>query len=166
MTARWTLDVDTYSEALKLVAAAATEDEWCEQLETAPADALLGKVLCVCAAAAVARAVVTAVAGASPDDASGSVLELLDRWIDDPTDERFDQIATLFFVDGPGPTASSDIAWRALRTATSSVGNYEAGWALQSTCMAAREVGFSSARLRKIVTQELATRLPSPASSG
>jgi hypothetical protein len=129
---------------------------WCAQLESA-ADALTGKVLCVCAAVGVARAVVSACSDC-PEQA-GAALDLLEGWIDDPTEERFDQICATIFPEGELPTLDPHgVVWWALRTATSSVGNGEAGWALASTCGAAETAGFTPELLRDVAEQELAAR--------
>jgi hypothetical protein len=133
--------------------------EWCGQLETSAEDAVVGKVLCVCAAAAVARAVSAADSVVRP--LAAEALDLLVRWIDDPTEERFERICSLIFDEKDPPDHNPDphgvIAW-ALRTATSSVGNFEAGWALESTCSAAVDAGFTFEQIRRIVEQELLAR--------
>src|SRR4051812_21599530 len=110
------------------LAASAADLAWCGRLETAATDATVGKVLCLCAAAAVAREVLATRPGATQQAADA--LELLGHWIDDPTEERFERICSLIF--GNGELCNFDphgVVWWALRTATSSVGNYEAGWA-------------------------------------
>lgn len=100
----------------------------------AASDAVTGKVLCVIAGIAIARAVITKVPGAIERQAEASqLLDLADAWIDEPTDERFDQITAFLFDDERELTEPNDplkVVWRALRIASSSVGNYEAGWAL------------------------------------
>ena len=130
--------------------------EWWDRLDTAPEDAIVGKVLCVCAASAIARAVI-AVGDGMPR--ASDALELLDAWIDDPTEDRFEQICSLLFGDGEPPDLSPHgvVRW-ALRTATSSVGNYEAGWALSGTCEAAELSGFSSEDLCKIAERAVLAR--------
>jgi hypothetical protein len=50
------------------------------------------------------------------------------------------------------------VVWWALRTATSSVGHYEAGWALKTACGAAEDAGFSPDQLRQIAVRELMAR--------
>jgi len=151
----WTWDRGAHPR-VSAVLAPPVADGWCDRLESA-GDALTGKVLCVCAAAAVARAVVAACSN-SPHRAA-EALELLWRWIDEPTDERFDRICATIFPEGePPPLDPHGVVWWALRTATSSVGNGEAGWALASTCAAAEAAGFSPEQLRGLAEQELASR--------
>lgn len=130
---------------------------WCHRLESSAAHAIVGKVLCVCAAAAVARTVLAAQPGAGPECAAA--LALLDQWIDDPTEDRFRQICDTIFSEGELPDLGpGGVAWWALRTATSSVGNYEAGWALASTCGPAVDAGFTPAELRGVVERALLAR--------
>jgi hypothetical protein len=154
----WTWSASAHPRVEGAVSKPSTGLEWCGQLETAAEDAVVGKVLCVCAAAAVARAFLAADPVPSPLGAED--VELLVSWIDDPTEERFERICSLL-DDGEPPDHNPDpygvIAW-ALRTATSSVGNFEAGWALETTCNAAIDAGFSPEQIRKIVKQELLAR--------
>jgi hypothetical protein len=56
------------------------------------------------------------------------------------------------------PDPHGVIAW-ARRTTTSSVGNFEAGWALETTCSAAVDAGFTLEQIRRIVAQDLLARL-------
>jgi hypothetical protein len=135
--------------------------EWCGQLETAVSNAVVGKVLCVCAAAAIALEALEAEAAPGDFQGAAGALKLLGLWIDDPTDERFNRICGLIFGEG-GQAAECDlphVVWWALRTATSSVGNYEAGWALEATCDAAVRAGFHPVQLRRIAERELLSRL-------
>ena len=154
---RWTWDRRGHPRVWAVLVPPAADRGWCGRLESAAADALTGKVLCVCAAAAVARAVLAA----SPEcpEQAGAALGLLERWIDKPTEERFDRICATIFPEGE-PTALDPhgVVWWALRTATSSVGNGEAGWALASTCVAAEAAGFSSEQLHGLAEEELASR--------
>jgi hypothetical protein len=86
-------------------------------------------------------------------------VDLLGRWIDDPTDERFERICSFVFGEGMPPHLDPHgVIWRALRTATSSVGAFEAGWALATVCSAAIDAGFDPEQLRGIVKQELLSR--------
>jgi hypothetical protein len=142
VTLRWTWDASMHPG----VASALTSSNWCNELEQSASDPIIGKVLCVCAGLAVAREVV----GDSPANSS-EALKLLDDWIDDPTVERFDRICDIIF----GPDESVEVGphgviWWALRTATSSVGNFEAGWALSSTCGAAVASGHDPEVLRAV----------------
>ncbi len=121
---------------------------WAESLETAALNALEGKVLCVCAALAIARHVH---GEQQPLLADGvAPLRLLEHWIDEPTNERFEQITQLLFDNrrtGIGPIPDR-ISWWALRVATASVGNFEAGWALRSLCDNAVKLGVSPEEMR------------------
>jgi hypothetical protein len=160
---RWTWDVRRHPVLAQTVAdlrGPAAGLEWCAWLEAAAQDEVVGKVLCVCAAAAVARAVL-AVAPLTPGERKQSedALHLLSQWIDDPTDERFERICALIFGRDYGLHGA---VWWALRTATSSVGNDEASWALASTCRAATSAGFNSEQLRAIVRRELMFRQHPP----
>src|SRR3712207_1975500 len=128
---RWTWDGEAHTRVAHVLSQPSTGLGWCGQLETAAADAVVGKVLCVCAAAAVARAVLASCPDTSPQAAIA--LELLVQWIDEPTDERFERICSIIFAEGEPPDLDPHgVVWWVLRTATSSVGNYEAGWALES----------------------------------
>jgi hypothetical protein len=153
---RWTWDRRAHPGVSAVLAPPAADRGWCDRLESV-ADALTGKVLCVCAAAAVARAVLAA----CPDcpEQAGGALDLLVRWTDDPTEERFDRICATIFPEGEPPALDPHgVVWWALRTATSSVGNGEAGWALSSTCGAAEAAGLGPEQLRGLAEQELAAR--------
>jgi hypothetical protein len=131
---------------------------WCDQLESAAGDALTGKVLCVCAGAAMARAVLAECLDA-PSSAAAA-LDLMWRWIDEPTVERFDRICATIFPKGEPPALDAHgVVWWALRIATSSVGYGESGWALGSACSAAERAGFTPEQLRRLAEQELLSRL-------
>lgn len=132
---------------------------WTDSLETAADDAVEGKVLCVCAALAIARHV----HGEQQPLLAGGVapLTLLEQWIDDPTNERFEQITQLLFVNrriGVGPLPDR-ISWWALRVATASVGNYEAGWALRSLCENAAKLGVTPQEMRAHGLRAVSERL-------
>ncbi|NQT40206.1 MAG: hypothetical protein HQ581_22125 [Planctomycetes bacterium] len=134
---------------------------WCDQLESAPADAIVGKVLCVCAGMGIARTVLAAELKDCLCKAAES-LEVLSEWVDCPTDERFEHICALIFDEEqplPDDLDPHGVVWWAIRVATSSVGNYEAGWALTSLCNAAMKVGFDNESLREIARRELLSRL-------
>lgn len=152
MGERWTWD----AAADPGVTTVFSGPDWCHRLESEASDAVVGKVLCVCAALAIAREVV----GETPADPRvAEALDLLERWIDDPTDERFDRICDTLFGDGAqAEIGPHDVIWWALRTATSSVGNTEAGWALSSTCSAAEASGFAREQLRGLAERALQAR--------
>ncbi len=159
-TERWTWSDQAHPRVLRLFDTSIGHD-WCGHLESAPGDAILGKVLCVCAAAAIARGVLGDTSGSLGGGKEvGRALDLLGRWIDDPTEEQFERICGLIFgEDQPWPDSDPHgVAWWALRTATSSVGNFEAGWALNSLCDAATSAGFSGEVLREIAKRELLSR--------
>jgi hypothetical protein len=108
----------------------------------------------VSAASAIARA---AIAAQGQKCQSINALELLDRWVDDATDEALGQISTLIF-DERTDVGLPEVSWWALRTATSSVGNCEAGWALAGTCRAAHRAGLGLDDLREIAARAVMLR--------
>jgi hypothetical protein len=141
---RWTWDAAAHPG----VASALAGPDWCDRLEGAASDALVGKVLCVCAALGVARHVLGEPVA---DPQTAGALDLLDCWIDDPTEERFERIrGTIFGPDEPAEIGPHGVGWWALRTATSSVGNSEAGWALGTVCSAAEAAGFTPEAARVV----------------
>lgn len=131
--------------------------DWCDRLDGA-ATGVISKVLCVCAATAVAREVLARepVVPAAARDA----LNLVEAWIDEPTAERFERICeTIFPPESVPPLDPHGVVWCALRTATSTAEGYgEAGWALRSTCSAAFRAGLSADQLREIAARAVATR--------
>ena len=148
---RWTWDA---SSRLNIAAALAGSD-WCDRLERAGPDALAGKVLCVCAALGVAGEV----ARGRDDPAASEALALLAAWIDDPTEERFDHICGTIFGPGERPELGPHgVVWCALRTATSSVGNGEAGWTLGAVCGAAEQASFGPEAVRSFAEREVLAR--------
>src|SRR4051794_11345794 len=90
----WMWDVRAHPKVARVFATPAAGPGWCDSLEAAPTCPTVGKVLCACVAAAIAREVLAACPVGK--DAAGA-LELLARWIDDPTDERFRGICALLF---------------------------------------------------------------------
>src|SRR5262245_57172076 len=103
---RWTWSATAHPRVEGVVSQPSTGLEWCGQLETSAEGALVGKVLCVCAAAAVARAVSAADPVRRPLGAEA--LNLLVCWIDDPTEERFERICSLIFDEKEPPDFNSD----------------------------------------------------------
>jgi hypothetical protein len=82
----------------------------------------------------------------------------------DRTEERFGRICSLIFAEGEPPNFDPyGVVWWALRTATSSVGFSEAGWALKTACGAAEDAGLSPDQLRQIAARELMSRAHPPA---
>jgi hypothetical protein len=148
---RWTWDDSSRAG----IAAALAGPDWSDRLERAGPDALTGKVLCVCAALGVAGEV----ARGHENPAASEALVLLAEWIDDPTDERFDRICDAIFGPGERPELGPHgVVWWALRTATSSVGNGEAGWALGAVCGAAGQAGFGPEAVRGFAEREVLPR--------
>jgi hypothetical protein len=157
----WKWDTRKHPRVVGVLADSTFGEGWCDKLETAATDAAVGKMLCVCAAAAIARKVADAERLAKEDPQQAvDALDLLGSWIDGPSDERFERICALIFPQGGQPVDPMPprVAWWALRTATSSVGNSEAGWALEATCDAAASAGFTPQELLAIVKQELFSR--------
>src|SRR4051812_32202775 len=116
----WTWDARGHPDVAGVVAAPANDLGWCDRLETSPGDAVVGKVLCVCAAAAIAREVLMTLGGDAWQ--ADAAMELLGRWIDEPTHERFERICSLIFEEGSPEFDPHGVVCWALRTATSSVG--------------------------------------------
>ena len=151
----WTWNAQAHPGVLAVLAEPANDLRWCTLLDKAPTDPVVGKVLCVCAAAAVAREVLST--GSALSLATASVLALLEEWIDSPTAERFDRMCGLIFP--PEQSTLDGLVWGVLRTATSTAEGYgEAGWALESTCSAAVRAGFSPEDLRVIAEQAVWAR--------
>ena len=159
---KWTWEPWAHPRVVRLLAEPADDLEWCVGLDHAPTDAVVGKVLCVCAAVAIAREVLTTGSRIGPDAAVA--LTLLDEWIDDPTEERFDRICGLIFPPERSPDFDPfGLVWWALRTATSTAEGYgEAGWALQSMCGGAVNTGFSPDALRAIAERSVLVRQSLP----
>jgi hypothetical protein len=137
--------------------------DWCDCLEQAPNDVVVGKILCVCVAMAIAREVLLAEMGHAENlRKAAEPLDLLNEWVNCPTDARFERICALIFDEKhllPDDRDPNGVVWWTLRVATSSVGNYEAGWALKSLCSAAGKACFSDNTLRAIAKRELLSRL-------
>ena len=137
----WTCRATDNPSVIKLIDghAATSGRDWAEQLETLAGDAITGKVLCVCAGLAIARRCET-----STMPADDQALSVLQQWIDDPTDQRFERLSAWLIDDPPSrrdPEMAPVTGW-ALRVATSSVGNYEAGFALAALCERAEAAGL------------------------
>jgi hypothetical protein len=139
--------------------------EWCAHIESSATDAVVGKVLCTCAALAIAKEVITTQAsGAEIRHKAAEPLELLDQWIDSPTQERTERICDLLYDDKQAWSDDLDpygVVWWSLRVAMSSVGNFEAGWALETLCSAANEAGFDDETVREIARSALFARVES-----
>lgn len=152
----WTWSPIEHPRVMRVFAEGCTNLDWCDQLETAASDATTGKVLCVCAALGIARRTV----GDSKVDVhlATDALRLLEQWIDDPTGERFDHICSLIFDEDAPALDQSGIVWWSLRVATSSVDNFEAGWALGSACQHAVGAGQNPSDLRRIAQSAVLAR--------
>jgi hypothetical protein len=156
----WTWDVRDHPEVISILDQPDTGKDWCDQLEDAASDLIVGKVLCVCASVAIARKVVDSTPLSENSTASKS-LDLLNCWIDDPTDQRFEQICSLIFDDDTELISDQDphgVVFWALRTATSAIGCSEAGWALGGARDAAMKAGSSEDELRALVKERLLVR--------
>lgn len=154
----WTWEPWAHPRVVSLLAEPAANLGWCARLDHAPTDTVVGKVLCVCTAAAVAREVLTAGPGVGPPAANA--LALLEEWIDDPTEERFNRICGIIFREDQSPDLDPyGLVWWALRTATSTAEGYgEAGWALETACSGALRAGFSPDQLRAIAERAVLAR--------
>lgn len=154
----WTWEPSAHPRVVNLLAESVADLEWCARLEDAPTDPVVGKVLCVCAAAAIAREVLAAGSGVGP--AAAAALALLSDWIDDPTEERLGRICGIIFPPNKSPDLDPyGLVWWALRTATSTAEGYgEAGWALETTCSGALRAGYSPDQLRTIARHTALSR--------
>ena len=153
---KWTWNSIEHPAVMNVLSGECTALNWCDQLETAASDPITGKVLCACAAMGIARGVMRDSKFNSQQ--ATDALVLLQQWIDDPIDERFDRICSLLFgVDAPVLDQFGVTGW-SLRVATSSVGNYEAGWALSGTCEAALKAGYIPVDLCRFAELEIRSR--------
>lgn len=158
--APWTWDVRQHPNVPGVLAEQADDEQWCDRLETAATDLVVGKVLCVCAAAAIAKEVLADYSGNVHPDALAAI-ELVEQWVDDPTVERFDRICkTIFTGDRLGHADPHGAVWSVLRTATSTADGYrEAAWVLASTCDAATRAGFTRERIRAAAQRGVMVRM-------
>jgi hypothetical protein len=153
----WTWSSEDYPSVLKVFSEAENQSsrEWYDQLETA-ADCLTGKVLCVCAGIALARTVIEKkFIDHKETQEANELLDELDKWIDYPTDERNDYIAKFLFEDQLDYTEDTPLetVWSALRIATSSLGNYEAGYQLGYVVDEAEEQKLDAVTIAKQAIQ-------------
>jgi hypothetical protein len=138
-----------------LLAGTSHDDGWCASLEQLVVDPIVGKVLCVCASIGIAHSVVTR---------AGSkhllpVLSLLNAWVDQPSDHHFRELEQFLASFEPLPEDSAaETIWWALRSATCTVGNFEAEWALHSACSAAARAGLSPREISEAAAAELRGR--------
>jgi hypothetical protein len=148
---RWTWTVTENPRVTSVFSSSHSKSHWYDDLENAPEDPIIGKVLCVVVGVAIARVVIAKV---YPNDGrlneAVALLDLAEAWVDNPTDDRFAQITEFLFKDHHEWHEGSDpfkVVWGALRIATSSVGNYEAGWALSCVVDDAIGVGLDAVKL-------------------
>lgn len=154
---RWTWNSAEHPGISHVFSSAKSTSQWYDDLEKSASDAVTGKVLCVVAGLAIARAVIET---EFPDHErlaeSISLLDLADAWIDDPSDDRFDKIAEFLFDEGREWPVADDplkVVWGALRIATSSVGDYEAGWALGRVVDDATKANLDGAEIARRAVQ-------------
>lgn len=160
---RWTWDDRLHPNVCRFI------DEpngtWCAHIENSASDAIIGKVLCTCAASAIAKEVLSKqISDEAIYRKAAEPLELLNQWIDSPSQERSDRICDLLYGENQAWCQEVDpfgVIWWSLRVAMSSVGNFEAGWALETVCSAARKAGFDDNSLRHIARLALLSRLKS-----
>jgi hypothetical protein len=158
----WTWEPWADPRVASLLAEPAADLGWCVRLDHAPTDPVVGKVLCVCAAAGVAREVLAAGPGVGP--AAAGALALIDEWINDPTEDRFKRICGIIFPPEQSPDLDPyGLVWWVLRTATSTAEGYgEAGWALETTCSGALRAGLSPDQVRAIAERAVMARQRKP----
>jgi hypothetical protein len=155
----WTWNSEEHPQVAVVLASPPHNLTWCDRLEAAPKELVVGKVLCVCAASAIARRVLIKRREDNPRASDAlDLLDLLDQWIDDPTSEGFDHISFFVFEDGLPECDQTDVVWWALRSATSAVGCQEAAWALEALCNAAAREGWSIEELHAVATQAVTSR--------
>jgi hypothetical protein len=160
---RWTWDDRMHPNVCQLVDEAKSVHDWCGHIENSPTDAIVGKVLCTCAALAIAKEVLaTQICDVETRRKAAEPLVLLDQWIDSPTEDRSERIADLLHHEKQACSDDLDpygVVWWTLRVSMSSVGNFEAGWALGTVCSAAQKSGFDDETLRLIAKRALQSRL-------
>ncbi len=89
-----------------------------------------------------------------------ALLDLADAWVDDPSDDGFDQIAEFLFEDTrewPDTAHPLKVVWDALRIATSTVGNYEAAWALSIVVDDATKTNLDAAGIARAAVESRST---------
>lgn len=162
-SSRWTWERAEHPDVLPAIDTGSGSKQWCDAIETAPTDAVVGKVLCVCIALGIAGEVIaTQIHDATNRSKAAEPLELLEEWIDSPTEERSQRICTLLYDENqewPDNLDPHGVVWWTLRVAMSSVGNHEAGWALRTVCSAADKSGFDDEKVRSIARRSLLSRV-------
>lgn len=159
---RWTWDERLHPNVCQFLDEPKVVHEWCDHIENSPADAVVGKVLCTCAALGIAKEVLsTQISDTERRLKASEPLVLLEQWIDSPTEERSEKIRALLYDEKQAWSDDFDpygVVWWSLRVAMSSVGNYEAGWTLETVCTAASKTGFDDNTLRAIAKRALLSR--------
>ena len=155
MAERWTWDPALNPKVVAILSGGG-EGEWYDSLESAANDCVVGKVICVCAARAMAC---EALKQPGIDPASAEALDLLGRWIDAPSDERFEGLRWRAYDDDSPEFDSHGCVWWAIRTAMSAVGFTGASWALSSAFAAAEAAGLGRDQIRQAAFQEIAARM-------
>jgi hypothetical protein len=162
---RWTWDSAKHPHVLDVLSPSGLTGEWYDKLENwydkleeaATDDFVTGKVLCVVAGIAIAKAVVMAEFHGHERRAEAvQLLDLADAWVDDPTNERFDQITEFLFDDDREFTDPNDplnVTWCALRIATSCVGAGEAAWALSSVDDCAKSASLDAREIARVAVK-------------
>lgn len=158
--APWTWDAHQHPNVAGVLAEPAVDEKWCDRLETAATDLVVGKVLCVCAAAAITREVLAGYGSEVHPDALAAI-DLVEQWVDDPNVERFDRIcATIFKGERLGHADPHGAVWYALRTSTSTADGYrEAAWALAATGDAAIRAGLTPERIKAAARRGVMARM-------
>ena len=157
---QWSWDAQKHSHVQDVLMDASIDPEWCDRLEKSTDDTVVGMLLCVCAATAIARAVFLAESSIAGPSEARAPLELLENWIDNPTAESFEGLCRFIFEDAEANTGNDlpEAVWWAIRTAASSAGNYEASWALRGTWDAAMRAGASPAQLARVMQNAVLSR--------
>lgn len=155
----WTWDAKAHPRAVAIIDSPTIGAEWCDRLETAAENAVIGKLWCVCVAESAARAALEADEHRHSRRRDAEALDLLVCWIDAPTEARFDGICTFLFNErGERESTLHEAVWWALRTAAASIGNLEVAWALASTFDAALRAGLTPEQLGATAIHALRSR--------
>ncbi len=141
---RWSWEPQEQPKIVELLNKPTRGRGWCDRLDEANGH-VTGKVLTVCAALSIARESVSTKPALQAVRDDLAALALLDEWIDDPSDERFERICRMIFGDRDEPDAAAELShavWWALRCATAHPdGCGESAWALEALCDSMVELG-------------------------
>jgi|GEM_PF-5005052 len=155
---RWTW-AQSDCPALAAVLALPTGD-WRKALADAR-DAVVGKVLHVCAAASISSAYLRE-SKEKTSSRDRAAIDLLEAWIDAPSEARSRSICELLFTDGDALPVQELAApvWWALRTSTAHLdGCGEVEWAFEGLCESMLELGFTEDEVRSSCLEGLRSRL-------